>query len=138
MIEQIKQALEKATGNGKWSVGKESPNGLQNIGHKGLMICQAFKKEDAHLIANAPEWLRYHIVEVERLSQHNEENGQLAYQLQQERLRLRRENEELRKALEWYAAEDTHIKKLRDYGNRTEIALDKGYRARQALERTKP
>lgn len=66
-LQEIKETLEKATGKGDWNIGKASPNGLQNIGHRGLMICQAFELADARLIANAPEWLRLQDAEITRL-----------------------------------------------------------------------
>jgi hypothetical protein len=134
MIEKIKQALDTSTGKGDWNIGKASPNGLQNVGHKGLMICQAFEEADAHLIANAPEWLRYLISEVERLTPHpvvcgkgyckspaddyvgmfmsNEECPACNAHHRQ----IVKENEELQKALEWYAGSDK-------FGQRARTAL---------------
>lgn len=68
-------ALCDAATPGYWKVGRQSPNGLQNVGTKqGLMISQTFELGDATFIAEArqgwPEAIRRAIAaeaEVERL-----------------------------------------------------------------------
>jgi thioesterase domain-containing protein len=64
MLEQIKQALENATpdwhDNGNEIVSKQN----LRVGIGGFL-----KDEDNHLAANAPEWLRYLIDEVEQLKE---------------------------------------------------------------------
>lgn len=70
MIKEIKESLEKATpapwnreGNEVWRRG--TGYNTSEDGH--VWICDSFNIDNAHLIANAPEWLRYLIGEVERL-----------------------------------------------------------------------
>lgn len=38
---------------GPWNVGRKSPNGLNNVGYRGLMIGQVFEDADARFIAEA-------------------------------------------------------------------------------------
>ena len=71
MIEQIKKALAEAT-LGPWKVDvweKTNEVGIE-VGIGDYVAVMGRKNEnkhaDAHLIANAPEWLRYLIGEVER------------------------------------------------------------------------
>ena len=86
MIDQIKQALEKST-PGKWEVtnlgdvsittGYRFEDG-RHIATWIADMCEDDRDEeeihaDAHLIANATEWLRYLVGEVERLEKEFDE-----------------------------------------------------------------
>ncbi|MED2979533.1 hypothetical protein P4284_23000 [Bacillus swezeyi] len=52
-LEAIRQRSEKAT-EGPWRIGKQSPNGLNNIGTiGGLLTAQTTDGDDAEFIANA-------------------------------------------------------------------------------------
>lgn len=52
-LEVIRKRSEKAT-EGPWRIGKQSPNGLNNIGTiGGLLTVQTTDEEDAEFIANA-------------------------------------------------------------------------------------
>ncbi|MED3231573.1 hypothetical protein [Bacillus velezensis] len=52
-LEVIRQRSEKAT-EGPWRIGKQSPNGLNNIGTiGGLLTAQIKNEDDANFIANA-------------------------------------------------------------------------------------
>ncbi|MBU8739775.1 hypothetical protein [Bacillus licheniformis] len=52
-LEEIRQRSEKAT-EGPWRIGKQSPNGLNNIGTiGGLLTAQTTDEDDADFIANA-------------------------------------------------------------------------------------
>jgi hypothetical protein len=85
---------------------------------------------DAHLIANAPEWLRWQQGEIERL---NELVKDIKRHLGEEIAGLEFEIAEKNKVLEWYADEDTHEIKRRVLGDFAPITLDKGHRARDIL-----
>jgi hypothetical protein len=93
MIEQIKQALEKAT-PGPWVISPDKCiNGLIDIHARYGLTAQTDHMDNAHLIANTPTWLRYLIGEVERLQY---ERGLLKLTLHTE---IQKENKELQKAL---------------------------------------
>ncbi|MVZ95532.1 hypothetical protein CTI30_18310 [Bacillus velezensis] len=52
-FEVIRKRSEEAT-EGPWRIGKQSPNGLNNIGTiGGLLTAQTTDEEDANFIANA-------------------------------------------------------------------------------------
>ncbi|ANB49361.1 MULTISPECIES: hypothetical protein [Bacillus] len=52
-LEVIRKRSEEAT-EGPWRIGKQSPNGLNNIGTiGGLLTAQTTDEEDANFIANA-------------------------------------------------------------------------------------
>ncbi|MEA0555603.1 hypothetical protein U1P98_12835 [Lysinibacillus irui] len=65
-LNAIKQRAEKAE-EGTWYLGKKSPNGLNNIGVKGCMICQVFDDTDAEFIVHARKDVPALVAEVERL-----------------------------------------------------------------------
>ncbi|WP_253724031.1 hypothetical protein [Bacillus velezensis] len=68
-LEEIRQRTEAAT-EGPWRIGKQSPNGLNNIGTiGGLLTAQTTNEDDAKYIANARQdipALLDHIAEVEQ------------------------------------------------------------------------
>lgn len=75
-IAEIREALEKAT-PGPWNVeGKEiwKRAGWYFGDNLHVYICDADNPANAHLIANAPEWLRFLLDELERV---NRERDQL-------------------------------------------------------------
>jgi hypothetical protein len=105
MLKEIKEALEKATpAPWEYQKGHYGRNHLVSQGETGNVVCmgKTFEKteSDFHLIANAPEWLRY----------------------QQEVI------EEQRKALEFYAKGE-HINfvslKVKDTGQVARKALER-------------
>lgn len=114
MIEQIKQALEKATPD--WYNNGNEIVSRQNL-HCG--IGGFLTEDDNHLASNAPEWLRYLIGEVERLSKCQSCGGvgyvELSHdpymtspcecvvfeQVIEDYPKLKLRNEELQKALEY-------------------------------------
>lgn len=132
-IDEIKQALVKATPGPWWN-----ESGVIHAKHPELWtpehraaehVCTVRsdrEDEDAHLIANAPEWLRYLIGEVELLrlnavteyAPHDIEQMEELIEIQQQEI------ERLRKALEWYTD-----------ASWTDFEYDNGERARQALGR---
>jgi len=113
-IDEIKQTLAKAN-KLPWKI--DSFGAVVNNNHElvqwydGKAVVS--EKEDSHLIANAPEWLQYLIGEVE---------AQESWKAISEA--VQRENEALRKALEWYAD-----------ASWTDFEYDNGDIARQALGR---
>lgn len=68
MINKIKESLEKATP--KWYYNGNEIVSLDNpkVGIGGFLT-----EDDNHLAANAPEWIRYLIEEVERLQKEKNE-----------------------------------------------------------------
>lgn len=87
MIEQIKEALEKAT-PGTWSEGvkqvsepqenyREILAGKGFFGdkkkHQGFGITGLISPADAHLIANTPTYIRYLLDELEKAQKHVQE-----------------------------------------------------------------
>jgi len=171
-IAEIREALEKATqGPWKWI----DPGGLERkklVGEWEIMnfgvsapyseiAGQEPDDNDAHLIANAPEWLRFLLDELERLEReyaeeraaHNAHVAELC-ELKQERNmykassevfyeRLKKaweERDKLIEVLRWYAEADYDHKIMTDYYEDdgelfygTELDLDRGQRARDIL-----
>lgn len=111
MKEEIKKALDNAT-QGPWNAeGIEvwrRGNGYNTSEDAHIWICDAFTTDNAHLIANAPEWLRHMVVENEKKN---------------ERI------EQLEKALEFYAVR----KRYEPHSNLISILSDEGTVARRAL-----
>ncbi|WP_434599963.1 hypothetical protein [Bacillus sp. PM43] len=68
-LEEIRQRADAAT-EGPWRIGKQSPNGLNNIGTiGGLLTAQTTNEDDAKYIAHARQdipALLDHIAEVEQ------------------------------------------------------------------------
>ncbi|UUT18404.1 hypothetical protein [Bacillus velezensis] len=68
-LEEIRQRTDAAT-EGPWRIGKQSPNGLNNIGTiGGLLTAQTTNEDDAKYIAHARKdipALLDHIAEVEQ------------------------------------------------------------------------
>ena len=63
----IRERVEKAT-EGPWRIGKQSPNGLNNIGTMGgLLTAQTTNENDAVFIAHAREDIPKLLAEIERL-----------------------------------------------------------------------
>ncbi|WP_090887655.1 hypothetical protein [Paenibacillus polymyxa] len=63
-IQEIRTALAEAT-PGPWGIGAPSPSGAINIGAKGLLVAQCAKKEQAHLIANAPTYISHLLQQID-------------------------------------------------------------------------
>lgn len=104
-LNAIKQRITKAK-EGPWSLGKKSPNGLNNIGVKGCMLGQVFGDGNAEFIAHAHEDVPTLVAEVEKL----------------------------REALEFYA-DETKYEKVELYDGDKEIYIERdgGETARLAL-----
>ena len=92
-ITEIREALEKAT-PGPWTKFENRIYGKAQPAVEPI-ICEFYEEEtehdrnNAHLIANAPEWLRFLLDELERLEREYAE-----------------EREKMIKALKFYANED--------------------------------
>lgn len=72
--ETIQRALEAAT-PGNWTVTKSYTGIVVRSDNPFYPVCKMFDSEitpDAHLIANAPEWLRALLEENERLKEENQ------------------------------------------------------------------
>jgi hypothetical protein len=72
-LDQIKAALKAAT-PGPWEVGRPGPNKCPTVGtHRGMMIAMVCYDDEhphqefvnAHLIANAPEYIAWLVEQVE-------------------------------------------------------------------------
>lgn len=123
MIDQIKQALEKAIPTPWETCLSDVVTVKTDIEGYKTQICRVVPCEVAphnlNLIANAPEWLRYLIGEVERLSKCQSCGGRgyvelshdpymtshcecvIFEQVIEDYPRLKLRNQELQKALEW-------------------------------------
>ncbi|MGF9601347.1 hypothetical protein ABEW95_05880 [Bacillus subtilis] len=67
-LEEIRQRADAAT-EGPWRIGKQSPNGLNNIGTiDGLLTAQTTDEEDAKYIAHARQDIPWLISEIDRLN----------------------------------------------------------------------
>lgn len=67
-LEEIRQRADAAT-EGPWRIGKQSPNGLNNIGTiGGLLIAQTTNEDDAKYIAHARQDIPWLISEIDRLN----------------------------------------------------------------------
>lgn len=67
-IEAIRKRAEAAT-EGPWRIGKQSPNGLNNIGTMGgLLTAQTLNEADAEFIAHAREDVPALLAEIDRLN----------------------------------------------------------------------
>jgi ribosomal 30S subunit maturation factor RimM len=88
-------------------------------------IKQALDKEQWTISQNALKWLRYLITEVEAAKGN-------ALLWRDKATIHQREVEEMQKALEWYADEENYDLPEGEYYIATK--LDRGYRARQALQ----
>jgi hypothetical protein len=147
MIDQIKETLDKATGKGEWSIGKASPNGLQNVGYKGLMVCQTFTVEDAELISNATKYIKYLLGEVEQLTDkkyelhRNISEWQLQFYDREEQIKKHIfTGEALKETLGFYADRRNYLlKNARDHRFLGEVPIynvmtDRGKRARRIIK----
>jgi hypothetical protein len=138
MIEQIKQALHKATHGAEWTNfdGREYTKVVYEYDRLTEDTCDIIAEcqtvEMAQFIADLPESLRYLIGEVERLEKY-------VVRLQDvhevEKARIRAEVEGLQKALEWYADEENYD--LPEGEHYIATKLDRGYRARETLQSLK-
>lgn len=140
VIEQIKQALENA--NTPYRICEEMGDVIDS--NDNTVADFIYHDEDAYLIANAPEWLRYLIGEVERLSKCQSCGGrgyvELSHdpymtspcecvvfeQVVEDYPKLKLRNEELEKALEFYANKPCIQKE--------DIGWNVGFIARKALK----
>ncbi|AKQ74890.1 hypothetical protein B4092_5005 [Bacillus licheniformis] len=67
-LEEIRQRVAAAT-EGPWRIGKQSPNGLNNIGTiGGLLTAQTTDEDDAKYIAHARQDIPWLISEIDRLN----------------------------------------------------------------------
>ncbi|ALV02212.1 hypothetical protein JD965_13540 [Bacillus siamensis] len=67
-LEEIRQRADAAT-EGPWRIGKQSPNGLNNIGTiGGLLTAQTTNEDDAKYIAHARQDIPWLISEIDRLN----------------------------------------------------------------------
>ncbi|MBF8201655.1 hypothetical protein [Bacillus subtilis] len=67
-LEEIRQRADAAT-EGPWRTGKQSPNGLNNIGTiGGLLTAQTTDEDDAKYIAHARQDIPWLISEIDRLN----------------------------------------------------------------------
>ncbi|WP_340640634.1 hypothetical protein [Bacillus atrophaeus] len=67
-LEEIRQRADAAT-EGPWRIGKQSPNGLNNIGTiGGLLTAQTTDEDDAKFIAHARQDIPWLISEIDRLN----------------------------------------------------------------------
>ncbi|MDQ8092125.1 hypothetical protein [Bacillus amyloliquefaciens] len=67
-LEGIRQRADAAT-EGPWRIGKQSPNGLSNIGTiGGLLTAQTTNEDDAKYIAHARQDIPWLISEIDRLN----------------------------------------------------------------------
>ncbi|MED1016775.1 hypothetical protein [Bacillus atrophaeus] len=67
-LEEIRQRADAAT-EGPWRIGKQSPNGLNNIGTiGGLLTAQTTDEDDAKFIAHARQDISWLISEIDRLN----------------------------------------------------------------------
>ncbi|MBF8238890.1 hypothetical protein I1A23_06635 [Bacillus subtilis] len=67
-LEEIRQRADAAT-EGPWRIGKQSPNGLNNIGTiGGLLTAQTTDEDDAIYIAHARQDIPWLISEIDRLN----------------------------------------------------------------------
>ncbi|GLZ63715.1 hypothetical protein [Bacillus amyloliquefaciens] len=67
-LEEIRQRANAAT-EGPWRIGKQSPNGLNNIGTiGGLLTAQTTNEDDAKYIAHARQDIPWLISEIDRLN----------------------------------------------------------------------
>ncbi|MGG1638277.1 hypothetical protein [Paenibacillus sp. NRS-1760] len=166
MINQIKEALEKAT-PGQWIAeehGWDNPALL--LSYEGDKVSQqiaefGFQNEsaDAHLIANAPTWLRYlldvlekannvivdqngHIeglkvakeIEIENHTQSCFDYQDQIIKKDNEMAILRNEHTAMKEALKWYADEKNHKENVVDQWEPViPIAKDEGKKARAVL-----
>lgn len=66
-LQAIRERVEKATA-GPWQIGKQSPNGLNNVGTMdGLLTAQTTDESNASFIAHAREDIPKLLAEIERL-----------------------------------------------------------------------
>lgn len=66
-LSAIKERAEKAA-DGPWRIGRQSPNGANNVGTMGgLMTAQTANTDNAEFIAHAREDIPKLVAEVERL-----------------------------------------------------------------------
>ena len=112
-IAEIREALEKAT-PGPWKIDEfgavTDRKGNLIQWYDGKVVTA--QKEDAHLIANAPEWLRFLLSELERLEReyaeeraaHNAHVTELC-ELEKENRKLRQEREKLIEGLRYLMKE---------------------------------
>ncbi|GLJ03540.1 hypothetical protein LNK20_11500 [Bacillus safensis] len=67
-LEEIRQRADAAT-EGPWEIGKQSPNGLNNIGTiGGLLTAQTTNEDNAKYIAHARQDIPWLISEIDRLN----------------------------------------------------------------------
>ncbi|KZE57386.1 hypothetical protein SJY89_13710 [Bacillus velezensis] len=67
-LEEIRQRADAAT-EGPWRIGKQSPNGLNNIGTiGGLLTAQTTDEDDAKYIAHSRQDVPWLISEIDRLN----------------------------------------------------------------------
>ena len=67
-LEEIRQRADAAT-EGPWRIGKQSPNGLNNIGTiGGLLTAQTTNEDDAKYIAHARQDIPWLMSEIDRLN----------------------------------------------------------------------
>jgi hypothetical protein len=98
MIEQIKQALEKATHGAEWTNfdGRDQSKVVYEYDRLTedtcAIIAECLTVEMAQFVADVPEYLRYLIGEVERLKEIDERESLIT-------INIRNENKELQKAL---------------------------------------
>jgi hypothetical protein len=130
MIEQIKQALHKATHGAEWTNfdGRDQSKVVYEYDRLTEDTCAIIAEcqtvEMAQFIADCPEWLRYLIGEVERL----DIAAHIDMSLGNTVAEMHGEIEELKKALEWYAQGEKAFWEVYETQN------DGGERARQTLQ----
>ncbi|MEJ3717076.1 hypothetical protein WGM54_03550 [Paenibacillus polymyxa] len=142
-IQEIRTALAEAT-PGPWAIGAPSPSGAINIGAKGLLVAQCAKKEQAHLIANAPTYISYLLQQIDQVDEIRESLDVLKQQMIEIRnytAKLKKQIEIKDKALKWYATIENY-----EIGNFTvdqngeldewesRVQQDAGEKARTALK----
>lgn len=131
MTEQEKQEIKEALNNktaGTWKVAYAI---ITAVMAENEAIAANVKRNDAPLIANAPEWIQQLLNEVEKW----EKEARLQYRLFNEQIEenhfLEEKNKLLQEALRFYADDDNWRGGLRMSSS---INCDGGDIARQALE----
>jgi uncharacterized protein YuzE len=110
-IAVIREALEKAT-PGSWHMSKLSAGYLVDDRGKDITVFIEYNEDgsvhmefenwqnNAHLIANAPEWLRFLLSELDRTERENRVLSGIAEKLRKENRKLLEERDEARRKAE--------------------------------------
>lgn len=115
-LNEIRKALESAT-QGKWQADDQDTAYSAEVfvyqDYIHTSIAGGMRTEDAHLIANAPEWLSYLLTELDAQGKELERVERLAEQWAKAydgiRAELRRELDAAKKESEFYKSNYTHL-----------------------------